>query len=538
MDKINELTLKKIYDELELELIASLHRNLMRHLKEEEQLGFTWEMWQHTKLRSLQEFRRRNESLVGAAQPYAAKAIQQHINNVYKLREQQVLEKLPQQIIKSPPITNPLVPNSKIADLGTVPPQETNFFQVNDTKVQTLIEEVTDSTKKANSLVVRRMNDIYSETMLKSQLAMSNGTLSLKQAIQLAVKDLGEKGIDAIVYKNGRKVNISTYAEMILRTATQRAKFLADGKVRSSLKRYLVVSSIHHNCCDHCLEWQGRVLIDDVFSDYSQDKLDPIDLEYVLKHNPPKLSTAVKDGFLHPNCRHALATFFPEVNKVPSPLTDEEKEEAKKRYDLEMKKRVLENNIRKLRRQKTLAVDKKTKQEATAKWKKAIAERKALDNVIEMVAKPTSKVYNKGRNSELKTIEDPVRELMGSMFDSHPKETEKIINNLVSKGIEVEIVDYEKMVYMPATRRPGKLSISKNASYSALLHETQHALDDIQSNFTMYKTIGDKNRFIELENKAYNVEIEFCKTNNVDAKIIERLENLKLQREEEIRKWG
>ncbi len=61
-------------------------------------------------------------------------------------------------------------------------------------------------------------------------------------------------------------MNIASYAEMALRTASQRARFMADGEKRDRWKVYTIFVSAHANACDLCIPWQGRILIDDVYS--------------------------------------------------------------------------------------------------------------------------------------------------------------------------------------------------------------------------------------------------------------------------------
>ena len=51
-------SLKRIYENMELELIDSFYRNLKRHAKEEKDLGFSWEMWQSATLRNLEKYRK------------------------------------------------------------------------------------------------------------------------------------------------------------------------------------------------------------------------------------------------------------------------------------------------------------------------------------------------------------------------------------------------------------------------------------------------------------------------------------------------
>ena len=62
--KKDPYALRDIYDEMELELITSMQRNLIKHKIDEYNAGFSWEMWQKTKLRNIIDYRREiNETL-------------------------------------------------------------------------------------------------------------------------------------------------------------------------------------------------------------------------------------------------------------------------------------------------------------------------------------------------------------------------------------------------------------------------------------------------------------------------------------------
>ncbi|WP_415336304.1 phage minor capsid protein, partial [Clostridium perfringens] len=58
-------------------------------------------------------------------------------------------------------------------------------------------------------------------------------------------------------------------------------------------------------------------------------------------------SEAVGKGFLHPNCRHTLATYFPGITRLP---VVPDGKEAIKTYEAEQKQRALERQIRKWKR--------------------------------------------------------------------------------------------------------------------------------------------------------------------------------------------
>ena len=56
--------LRKILEQIELELVQNMRRNMKRHSKEEEKEGFKWEMWQKAKIRNLWKYRKENQKIV------------------------------------------------------------------------------------------------------------------------------------------------------------------------------------------------------------------------------------------------------------------------------------------------------------------------------------------------------------------------------------------------------------------------------------------------------------------------------------------
>ena len=86
---------------------------------------------------------------------------------------------------------------------------------------------------------------------------------------------------------------------------------------------------------------------------------------------------------------------------------------------------------------------------------------------------------DEGSSSALHTYHDPIREKIGSAFQSHPKAMSKILKTLEHRGIEVEYRP-GSMSYSPNSEsgKPGKLIMDPDASYSAWLHELQHLADD------------------------------------------------------------
>ncbi|MGL6220257.1 MAG: phage minor capsid protein, partial [Lacrimispora sphenoides] len=340
--------LRKIFEEIELDLIKNLKRNLTRHEKEEEGEGFRWEMWQKAKLRNLFKFRKENLDIVNNHSSEIKETVDSTLQGSFD-KAKKVLYRLSRTAGKSLRLPVPI--GKKEIDIPAK--QEEIFFDINvdkvnamqetaertfrpegeektltgkdnDQKVADLKTQVAGDMQKAQGAVWRYMDDIYRQTIYKTGMYMATGTKTLNQAIDIATKDFLNAGINCIEYKTGRRVNIASYAEMTLRTASQRATFLADGKLRDQWGIHTVVVSAHANTCSKCAPWQGKVLVDDVFSHGTAEEAKELGV--------PLLSEAMKAGLLHPNCRHTLTTYFLGITTLPA-VPDEEK--AKESYTAE-----------------------------------------------------------------------------------------------------------------------------------------------------------------------------------------------------------
>ncbi|WP_300386265.1 phage minor capsid protein, partial [Clostridium sp.] len=316
-EKVNAYDIRKIYEKMELDLISSMKKALYYHQREQAKEGFNWEQWQLTKLREFETYRKRNKDIVGKYNKPIQKTIDKELRGNFNNGENRVtklIERIKNLFSKKqeqPDITIDL-PKDIAKSISMKAPEENAFFGTNEKKLEALISTVQNDLNKGSYSVLRKMDDVYRQTLFKTHVYMQNGTKTLNQAIDMATKDFLDQGINSIEYKNGARVNIASYAEMCLRTASQRATFLGEGKKRNEYGIYTVVVSAHANTCKHCAYWQGKILIDDVFSGGSAK-----DGAY------PLLSQAIKENFLHPNCRHTLITYFPGITRLPEvPNTD------------------------------------------------------------------------------------------------------------------------------------------------------------------------------------------------------------------------
>lgn len=375
MAKKDPYDIQRIFEEMALGLIASLRRNFERHKKEEIKEGFRWDRWQLTKLRNLFRFRRDNSKIIRDAFREAEKLSEDVIRQSFVDGEKAVDNEIrkvlggdrlagyevpgevglpqdekpkPKPEPKKP--TDPRKPEPKqpkkqipYHELPRATP-ENQFFGMNEKKLDALQQSVRDDLRKAEHGVLRKMDDVYRQVIYKAEVNMAAGAKTLDQAVDMATKEFLERGIDTITYSDGRKVNIASWAEMALRTASQRATFLGEGKKRNEWGIYTVVMSAHDNCSPMCLPYQGTVMIDDVYANGTQD----VDPKLVL------LSEAMRNHAFHPNCRHSLSTFFPGISNLPDPTNDEK---ATRNYEAEQHQRYIERQIRKYKRLEAGSLD-------------------------------------------------------------------------------------------------------------------------------------------------------------------------------------
>lgn len=388
----------KIFEEIELRLIASLKRNLQRHKAWEKEEGFNWSAWQAEKLKNIDNFRQENRKILGEYTDVIDKETRSLMEEQFKEGEKLVDSQLEAEETKINEAFNIKVEN--------IP----SFFGVNDRKMKTLIEDVTQLEKDVSSAALRMTDDVYRQTVNRVQLEMGTGGATLTQAIDSAVKDFLDKGINCIVYKDGRRVNIADYVRMVLRTTSTRATLQGEAKRRTELGYDTVAVSQYGMCSETCLPWQGRVYIDDVFTVWhgktngGKGKSNYCGKWFTL------LSVAIKGGLFHPNCRHGVDTWIDGVSTFPKPLDiNKVREKAK----LEAKQRRLENNVRKLKRLKEGTFDPNTAKAYGRKLRQTQSELKDFINEHNDVLKrdyAREKVYDnevdKAQNNgiiELKT---------------------------------------------------------------------------------------------------------------------------------------
>lgn len=301
----NEYDIKKVMEEIELQLIVSMKRTLWSHKEDEKAKGFDWPQWQALKIKQFEDYKKTNKEIFNNNTKGLNKYLYKHIKKQFK----EGAGRTNKQAIQSGII------RKEDSQLGG------SFFGLNHRKLDALIESTKSDMKDVKYATLRMANDQYRQIIYKAQVFANTGAGTVKQAIDMASKDFLVRGFNCIEYKNGTKHNIADYCDMAIRTANKRANLMGEGEMRKKLGNSLVYVSKHGGSCDKCTPWEGRVYIDDIWSGGKEN-----DGEY------PLLSTAVAGGLFHPRCHHGASTYYEDINEEPKEVT-----KAKHSHDKEDK---------------------------------------------------------------------------------------------------------------------------------------------------------------------------------------------------------
>ena len=324
------------FQDIEMELIKSMQRTMKRHIGEEFQEEINWTQWQAEMLNGLAQYKYENADKLQGYYSTINDEIEETIRQAYQLGEsEQEIE-----LLKA------IQEGFKVDMANTM---QGAFFKINEDKLNALIKATTEDMSKAENAILRMTDDVYRQTIFKAQMFYNSGASTLWKAVDMATKDFLSAGINCIQYKNGARVNIASYTEMALRTANKRANLMGSANKREEWGIHTVKISSHNSACPMCIQWQGRVYIDDVYGAGTKEES--------RKSGYPLLSEAVKGGMFHPNCKNGCSTYYEGINQPPKKPTRAEVEEMTRKYNLEQRQRECERNIRKYKRLENGSID-------------------------------------------------------------------------------------------------------------------------------------------------------------------------------------
>ena len=237
---------------------------------------------------------------------------------------------------------------------GVMPPA------INTEAINALTLETAASMASMKSGVLRSVNDTFRKiTRVVSTRGIMSGE-TMKDRLQAALNEYAAKGLTAYTDASGRQWKIDSYAEMALRTATNRAQNQGRTEQFKTYGINLIRTSQHMGCSDLCLPYQGKILSLDGRTG-TVTEADPATGNNVTVTITETMDNAIANGYHHPNCRHTDTAYIPGTPDPEPVKTDEEEAAA------EQAQRYNERQIRAWKRREAVAITPQDKSRASAK---------------------------------------------------------------------------------------------------------------------------------------------------------------------------
>lgn len=336
---MSDYNIKEAFERIENELIDSMMRNFSRHRAEETKEGYNWTQWQAEQLKSLEEYRKHNAKKFGKR----FKAINSKVEEMIRTAKADGNASQEAEILEA--VKDGFKAPKKPSAHSTA-----EFFKVNDRKLDALIKSTTDDLKRAETAVLRMSNDKYRKAIFNAQVAMNTGAVTYEKAVDMACKDMLNAGLNCVEYKNGARHTLSDYADMAVKTANKRAYLRGEGEKRAEWGVSLVVVNSRQGGCPDCAKYIGKVFIDDVYSNGKKSD-----------GNYPLLSTAIMNGLFHPRCKDSTSTYYPELDDLDAPLSEDEIKELDRQRGIEEKQQYAQRQAERFDRRAEYSLDEDNK---------------------------------------------------------------------------------------------------------------------------------------------------------------------------------
>lgn len=353
---------------IEEELFESMFRNLERHRVEEAESGYEWTQWQTAQIAELEQYARDNGLRYGERFDRLNERIDDAIRNAYTesgdAQEAFLLRAL--------------------QDGGEIERQE-GFLRLPRERMDALVAATHSDMMKAEYATLRKASDIYRQTIFDAQVYATSGAGTYAKAIDMATHDFLAKGINGIRYRNGSMHGIDEYSRMAVRTAARRAALVAEGESRKRRGVHTVYVDARPDACPECMEWVGRVLIDDVYSGGTAEESQ--------ETGYPLLSEAMAQGLFHPNCRDTMSTYVEGISEPPDKPTEAEKRRAEAAEAEEQRLDAAEDNADRYGRLERFSLDfgnQSAAAEKAVEWERKAAEAQAAVSSAEQLSKALS----------------------------------------------------------------------------------------------------------------------------------------------------
>ncbi|MET9253758.1 phage minor capsid protein [Streptomyces sp. NPDC003717] len=229
--------------------------------------------------------------------------------------------------------------------------------------VDRLAQETVDRLTDRHRSILRTVEDGYRGVVAEVTATPLLGTGTRRQATQDAMRRFADQGVTSFRDRAGRRWQLTSYAEMAVRTSVGRAATEAHTRTLSEAGVDLVIVSDSPRECPLCRPWERKVL-----SVGGPDGARTTEAEHATEDGrmvrvdvAGSLDEARRAGLQHPNCRHSVSAYTPGLTPVDDATSDPAGYEAGQRQ------REIERGIRKWKNREAAAVTPEAQRAARAK---------------------------------------------------------------------------------------------------------------------------------------------------------------------------
>ncbi|MEU3710496.1 phage minor capsid protein [Streptomyces catenulae] len=240
----------------------------------------------------------------------------------------------------------------------------------NTRAVDRLAQETVDLVTETHRGILRGVEDGYRQVVAEVSATPLLGIDTRRQATQRAMERFADRGLRTFVDRSGRAWQMTSYAEMAVRTSVGRAAVEGHGdRLRAAGLDLVIVSNAPHEC-PLCAPFEGKVLSLD-----GPGGARSVEVEHAVEDGrmvrvqiAGSLDEARQRGFQHPNCRHSTSAYLSGVTRAPV-----EHSEDPVGYEASQRQRAIERGIRKWKNRVAASTSPEGKRAAEAKvrqWQK------------------------------------------------------------------------------------------------------------------------------------------------------------------------
>lgn len=411
----------------------------------------------------------------------------------------------------------------------------------------------------------------FIQTCDRIYMQVSSGAFSYQEAIMNALRALADTGA-TVSYPTGHTDRMDVAVRRCVLTGVGQTAAAVSLRQAEDAGCYLMEITAHSGARPDHAEWQGQLV---TITGKDAGKI----IDGLRVFTLSEIGYGSGEGFKGWNCRHNWHAYYPgfstpnytpeELKKLDEPCISYNGK-LYTEYEVSQMQRAQERRIRAWKRRcitaqegVNSATDEATRAAAQAEFDRSARYLKNNEAKLKDFCRQTgqdrdrfreqvlgfnrstaqkavhvakkSGLTSGGRSGTIKekdmfhTKDDPMREVLGSAEQSHPEELQQFLDYLSERKVDViRRSGNSSMGYQPGLRRgePGQIVMEDGASYSAWLHEVQHAKDDESEGWGGMATLFDRDKRWKMEYDAYEKEIEFAKSLKRQD-IVERLEILR-----------